>query len=220
MGCRSPRSRFRRPGYGPETGGSSDRCRGSKSLGMTHLPAPALPPRHPRRRPAHRLALALALACGIGPVTPAGADTVLRGTVTFQAMASSKLPGARESAPAYSELVIYVTEKPGGAPLAGRAKRQDMDLAGEKFDPRVLAITVGSKVRFRNKDGVYHSLFSVTTAGRTEVGSIAPGAKREARFDRVGVNNLFCTLHPAAAGFIVVCPNWFHTGTNAAGEYT
>src|SRR5262249_18559853 len=104
-------------------------------------------------------------------------------------------------------------------PLAGRAKRQDMDLAGEKFDPRVLAITVGSKVRFRNKDGVYHSLFSVTTAGRTEVGSIAPGAKREARFDRVGVNNLFCTLHPAAAGFTVVCPNWFHPGTNAGGEY-
>jgi len=167
------------------------------------------------------MALALAVACGVGlAISPAGAGTVLRGKVTFQPMASAKLPASREAAPAYADLVIYVTEKPGGRPLPGRGKREDMDLAGEKFDPRVLAITVGSKVRFRNQDRVYHSLFSVTTAGRTEVGSLAPGAKSEVRFDRAGVNNLFCTLHPAAAGFIVVCPNWFHTGTNAAGEYS
>ena len=33
------------------------------------------------------------------------------------------------------------------------------------------------------------------------------------------MSNLFCQLHPAAAGF-VVGPNWFYTDTNAAGEYT
>src|SRR5262249_44145008 len=101
--------------------------------------------------------------------SPARAGTVLRGKVTFQAMASAKPLGARETAPAYADLVIYVTEKPGERPLAGRAKRQDVDLTGERFEPRVLAITVGSKVRFRNKDGIYHSLFSLTPAGRTDI---------------------------------------------------
>jgi len=164
--------------------------------------------------------LALAVACGVGlTISPAGAGTVLRGKVTFPAMASAKLPSAREAAPDYSDLVIYVSQKPGEKPLSGRAKDQDLDLTDLRFEPRVLAITVGSKVRFRNQDHVYHSIFSVASGGRTEVGSLAPGAKAEVAFDHAGVNNLFCTLHPAAAGFIVVCPNWFHTGTNAAGEY-
>lgn len=160
------------------------------------------------------------MACGVAlAVASAGAGTVLRGKVTLPATVPARNPGGG-GAPDYADLVIYVTEKPGGTPLAGRASRKDVNLAGDRFEPRVLAVTLGSKVRFRNRDRVYHSLFSMTSGGRTEVGSLAPGARREIRFERTGVNNLFCQLHPAAAGFVVVCPNWFHTGTNAAGEYT
>jgi plastocyanin len=188
---------------------------------MTHFPAPAPPFGHPRlRRPGPTLCLALAVACGVGlAVAPAGAGTVLRGKVTLPATVPAR-NAKGGGAPDHGELVVYVTEKPGGTALAGRAKRQDVNLAGDRFEPRVLVVNVGSKVRFKNQDRVYHSLFSLTPAGRTEVGSLAPGEKREVRFDRVGVNNLFCQLHPGAAGFVVVCPNWFHTGINAAGEYT
>src|SRR5262245_49034411 len=112
---------------------------------MTRLPAPTPPcGRSRRRHPVPRMVVALAVVCGVGlAVSPAPADTVLRGKVTFQPMASAGLPGARETAPSYSDLVIYVTEKPGERPLAGRPKRMDVKLTGDQFEPRVLAINVG-----------------------------------------------------------------------------
>lgn len=209
------------PGPPPQTDGSSSWGVGSKSLGMIDLPAPAPPVGRPRLNcPGPRLTLALVVACGVGlAIPPVDAGTVLRGKVTLPTTVPARKSASR-GAPGYADLVIYVTEKSGGTPLAGRAKRKDVDLTGDQFEPRVLAVTLGSKVRFRNKDRVYHTLFSLTSSGRTDVGSLAPGAKREVRFDRAGVSNLFCQLHPAAAGFVVVCPNWFYTGTDAGGEYT
>jgi len=117
--------------------------------------------------------------------------------------------------------VIYVTEKPGsGKPqLAGRPVHGKVDLAGEGFSPWVLVVTVRSKVEFRNPGHVYHSLFSVSPAGRSDLGSLAPGEDRETRFDQPGVYNLFCQLHPSAAGFVIVCPNWFNTRPAASGDY-
>ncbi len=176
------------------------------------------------RSPIQRFTLVTAVACGfgLGGAMPAVAGTVLRGKVTLPAtVPANSTDGFKGSpAPTYPDVVVYVTEKPGGTRLAGRGVRKDIDLDGDRFQPAIMAITVQSKVRFRNRDHVYHSLFSVTPAGRTELGSLAPGARREVRFDRTGVSNLFCLLHPASAGFVMVCPNWFYTRPNAAGEYT
>ena len=194
---------------------------------MTHLPAP-----HPlpdalagTRRRAPRLVLASAVAFGLGlaQVTPGVAGTVLRGRVTVPATlpaGTGALSGTRTSV-SPADVVVYVTEKPGhGKPhLPGRGMRADVELKGDQFIPPVLAVTVGSKLRFQNRDRVYHSPFRVSPAGRFELGSLAPGQRREVRLDRPGVSNLFCQLHPASAGFVIVCPNWFHTRPSATGDY-
>ena len=119
------------------------------------------------------------------------------------------------------DTVIYVTETPGenGRKLSGRASRQDVQLEGDRFTPRVLPVVVGSKVRFHNNDSVYHSVFSVSPGGWFDLGNLAPGKKQETRFKSPGVINLFCEFHPAAAGFVIVCPNWFFTRADAAGAY-
>ena len=194
---------------------------------MTHLPAPHPPrgaPRRARRRARH-LALATAVAIGLGLAqpSPSVAGTVLRGTVTLPATVPAgtrEVPRSR-AALNPADVVVYVTEKPAtGKPrLPGRGKRADVDLKGDQFDPQVTAVTVGSKLRFRNADRVFHSPFGVSPAGRVEFGSLAPGARVEVRFDHPGINNLFCQLHPGSAGFVIVCPNWFHTRPSAAGDY-
>src|SRR5262245_65598576 len=114
---------------------------------MTHHPALPSPSGHPRcRRPVARLACVAAVVCGVAllGVLPASAGTALHGKVTFQAMASAKPPEGRDAAPAYSDLVVYVTEKPGGAPLAGRATRRDITLNDDRFGPREHAIYWGA----------------------------------------------------------------------------
>ncbi|MGH7729818.1 MAG: hypothetical protein ACRENJ_01040 [Candidatus Eiseniibacteriota bacterium] len=119
------------------------------------------------------------------------------------------------------DAVVYVTVAPGekARKLSGRARRGAIGLEGDQFAPRVLAVMAGSKVRFLNRGRVYHSVFSVSPAGRFDLGNLAPGEKRETKFESPGIVNLFCELHPAAAGFVVVRPDWYFTRAEASGEY-
>jgi len=169
------------------------------------------------------LAATLASGLALADVRPCLAGSVVRGRVHLPTTAQAKTAdGAkvRETLDPH-DAVVYVTVAPGAdaRKLSGRANRKDIHLEGDRFTPRVLPLMMGSKVRFRNRDRVYHSVFSVSPAGRFELGNLAPGGKREARFESPGVINLFCELHPAAAGFVVVCPNWFFTRAGASGEY-
>ena len=191
---------------------------------MTHLrlhtPAPRRGVRV--RATAARIALICAVAFGIVPMaTPCLAGTVVKGRVQVPAAVVAKNGQARELREALSatEAIVYVTEVPGSTRLPGRGKKRDVELRGDRFEPRAIDITVESTVRFRNRDTIFHSILSVDSSGRSELGNMAPGDKRQARFDRAGVVNLFCQLHPGAEGYVIVCPNWFHTRASSSGEY-
>lgn len=171
------------------------------------------------------MVFAAALASGLvlADARPCLAGSVVHGRVHLPTTARAKnANGARirEMLDPHDALV-YVTEAPGEGPrkLGGRASREEIQLEGDRFSPRVLPVVVGSKVRFRNNDRVYHSVFSVSPGGWFDLGNLAPGGKRETRFKSPGIINLFCELHPAAAGFVVVCPNWFFARAGATGEY-
>jgi plastocyanin len=153
--------------------------------------------------------------------TPCRAGTVVKGRVLMPLMAVSKTAngGAARETLSPTDVVIYVTEVPGSTRLAGRGKKHDIELRNERFHPHALDVTVKSTVRFKNGDRIFHTLMSVAASGRSELGSIAPGKKSEVRLDEAGVVNLFCQLHPGAEGFVIVCPNWFHTRATASGEY-
>lgn len=176
------------------------------------------------RASARRLALATTVACGLGSlaVSSSFAGTVLKGRVALPVGAAARATqvGKFREALSPADVVVFVTTMPGTRDkLAGRGEHRDIVLSGDRFEPRVSAVTTRSRVRFRNRDRVFHNVFSVSPAGRFELGSLAPGKDRETRFDHPGVINLFCQLHPAAAGFVVVCPNWFHTRPKPTGEY-
>lgn len=171
------------------------------------------------------LALAAALASGLAlaDVRPCLAGSVVRGRVHLMPSAQAMTSEGATVLEALDarDVVIYVTEAPGAGvgKLGGRAGRKDIWLDEDGFAPRVLPVMANSRVRFRNRDRVYHNVFSVSPSGRFDLGNLAPGKKRETRFASPGVVNLFCELHPAAAGFVVVCPNWYFTRAQASGEY-
>jgi plastocyanin len=193
---------------------------------MKHFSAFPVPPERPRAalRRAHSLAIAAALACGVAlaDALPAVAGTVVRGQLRMPPTALAKHADGRSGAETLDprDAVVYVTvAADAGVRLAGRAGRKEIELRGDRFQPRVLPVMAGSRVRFRNRDRVYHKLFGVSPAGRFGLGDLAPGKSRERRFEAVGVANLFCELHPAAAGFVLVCPNWYFTRADASGAY-
>jgi plastocyanin len=186
------------------------------------IPPPARPAA--RRRWAAPLILVAAL-CGlvVTDVRPSFGGTVVRGRLVLPTTARAKSTTGRPVREVIDALdaVIYVTVAPGENPrkLNGRARGREIELQGDRFLPRVLPVMAGSKVRFRNGDRVYHRVFSVSPTGRFDLGNLGPGQKGEHRFESPGFVHLFCELHPAAAGFIVVRPDWFFAMAGPGGEY-
>jgi plastocyanin len=89
----------------------------------------------------------------------------------------------------------------------------------KQFRPRVAAVSVGAKVEVQNLDRVYHNTFSVSPAKRFDLGKYPPGRIDTVSFDRPGVVNLHCDIHPDMLGFVVVTPNHAFTRPDSLGHY-
>jgi len=87
------------------------------------------------------------------------------------------------------------------------------------FIPRVLPITAGSSIRFENEDRVYHNAFSVSAAKRFDLGKHPPGRVDTVTFERTGVVNLHCEIHPEMVGYVVVVPNHAFTRPDSLGAF-
>jgi len=91
--------------------------------------------------------------------------------------------------------------------------------SGHAFTPRVLTVAAGSQVEFRNLDRVYHNAFSVSSARRFDLGKYPPGRADTVLFQRPGVVNLHCDIHPDELGFIVVTPNHAVARPDSLGDF-
>lgn len=85
-----------------------------------------------------------------------------------------------------------------GAPAASGTA---VDIAGFKFGPAELDISVGDTVTWTNSDAQAHT---ATASGTFDTGSIAPGASATATFDTAGTFAYICSFHPFMKGTIVV----------------
>lgn len=113
--------------------------------------------------------------------------------------------GLGEKKPAApSPAVVYLE----GAP-ASRAsgKSEEIVQQGLEFHPRVLAVQVGTTVRFPNGDDLYHNVFSYSPARRFDLGRYPKGESKEVVFDQKGRVDVFCELHEHMRAFILVIDN-------------
>lgn len=102
---------------------------------------------------------------------------------------------------------------PAAAPL-------EMVTRKKQFEPRVLAITTGSRVRFPNLDPILHNVFSVTSDHAFDLGLYQKGPGKEKRFDQPGVVRVFCNVHHAMVGYVVVLDTPFRVHPDALGNFT
>jgi len=81
----------------------------------------------------------------------------------------------------------------GGAVRADNPRSHD---GRHKFSDVFLALKPGDEVTFANRDGVIHKVMSVSPEYRLEVGELQPGADKSLVFNRKGVVDLSCSMHP------------------------
>jgi len=75
-------------------------------------------------------------------------------------------------------------------------------IQGMAFSPATLTITVGTTVKWTNKDAVSHTVTSDT--GAFDSGNIANGSTFSFMFMTAGTYNYHCTIHPSMVAKIVV----------------
>jgi plastocyanin len=139
--------------------------------------------------------------------TTVGAD-VLSGTVTTRVR-----PGATAAA-----AVVYAEPLEGAAPVRPAAPVA-IEQRDKIFVPRVLAVPVGTTVRFPNSDGIFHNVFSLSPGNAFDLGLYRSGASKSRTLATPGTVRVFCNIHPQMTAVVVAAPTPWVTVTASGGAF-
>ncbi len=95
-----------------------------------------------------------------------------------------------------------------------------LDQINRVFVPHVMAILVGSTVRFANSDSLDHNIFSPSKTKPFNIGTWGYGGVRDITFKETGVVSLLCNIHREMSAFIVVLQNPYFSLTDPDGKYS
>jgi len=153
--------------------------------------------------------------------SPCASGGVIRGKLRLPPASAAIGPTSAAIQGGPEDAVVYIEGLPEKVErkLSRKVDRPKIVLAGHRFTPRVLPVAMGTTVRFQNQDRVYHNTFSVSPTRRFDLGKYAPGRSKRVTFDRVGVVNLYCDIHPTMAGFVVVLPHRVFTQPGRSGDF-
>jgi len=83
----------------------------------------------------------------------------------------------------------------------------------------VTVVRVGTRIDFPNEDDVFHNLFSLSDAGRFNLGRYPPGESRSIVFSETGVIRMFCDIHSDMEGTILVLDTPYFTRPDSEGKF-
>jgi plastocyanin len=126
---------------------------------------------------------------------------------------------------------VKIDGKEGGAyglitlePASGKwkprtPKKHVMEQRGREFNPRIMAISVGSSVAFPNFDNVFHNVFSTSPQAAFDLGIYKAGEAREFKFEKEGIIRLGCNLHANMSAYLVVVSQPAYVITDDKGAF-
>ncbi len=74
------------------------------------------------------------------------------------------------------------------------------------FKPASLKVKVGDTVDFLNEDDFFHNVFSLSDIKSFDLGSYPKGQGRKVTFDKPGIVEVECSIHPEMQMKIEVTP--------------
>lgn len=139
-----------------------------------------------------------------------GGGAELSGTVTLL------LPPKVEIDPGGAVVFIPGVRLPGApsASTTGSVTSRD-----KRFDPRILAVSSGTRVKFPNVDSIYHNAFSLSPGNKFDMGLYRKGASRDFVLKNPGIVRVYCNIHPDMAASVVVVDGNAFAIVQADGSY-
>lgn len=115
------------------------------------------------------------------------------------------------------DVIVYLV----GPTDASGPKQTSIEQKNRTFVPDLVAVTVGDTVVFPNRDSNLHNVFSPKP--KFDLGTLkkGEGTDKPQKFDKQGVVDVYCNIHPEMAATILVLPNRHYTRTaNGTFELT
>jgi plastocyanin len=91
---------------------------------------------------------------------------------------------------------------------------------GSTFRPALLAVVKGTQVDMTNDDWVAHNVFSKSEAKPFDLGLYAQDTQKLVTFDKPGVVQVFCSIHPRMNAVVVVLQNPFFAKPGRDGRFS
>jgi plastocyanin len=96
----------------------------------------------------------------------------------------------------------------------------DIVMRRKEFVPHVVALTVGSSVRFPNSDPILHNVFSVSGGNAFDLGLYPQGPGKTATFSQAGLVRVFCNVHHDMVAYVVVLDTPWYAAPGPDGAFT
>ena len=107
-----------------------------------------------------------------------------------------------------------------GVAASGReAPKAVLDQRNLAFNPRVLAVRVGTTVEFPNRDRVFHNVFSFHEGKRFDLGMYPVGTVKHVTFGQKGLSRIFCNIHPNMAAYIMAVDSEYFAVSDPSGRF-
>jgi plastocyanin len=94
-----------------------------------------------------------------------------------------------------------------------------LDQKNLAFSPRVLAVQVGTVVKFPNGDRVFHNVFSFHDGQKFDLGVYPVGAVKRVPFDTPGLSRIFCNIHPQMTAYVMAVETPYFAVSDASGRF-
>ncbi len=115
-----------------------------------------------------------------------------------------------------ARVVVYL-ESPGLK--SGEPTTATLTQKNRRFDPEIVVVPTGSTVSFPNDDPIFHNVFSLSKAKQFDLGYYPAGQTRSVKFEKPGIVQVYCHLHPDMSAAIVVLSTPFWMRPEKGGEF-
>jgi plastocyanin len=140
------------------------------------------------------------------------ATTIVRGHVTVS--------GGLFDRPDVGKTVIFIASDPVLDKIADPTTQAIVAQHDKRFEPDFTVVSRGTVVEFPNWDHFYHNVFSRSAAAPAfDLERYGFGQSKIRTFDKVGVVQLFCNIHPQMRAIIYVTPNRFFVRPDSNGDF-
>jgi hypothetical protein len=79
---------------------------------------------------------------------------------------------------------------------------------------------VGTRVDFKNEDGIFHNVFSLSKPNDFDAGLYKGGQSYSQTFGAAGAVQILCNIHASMIGYVVVVDTPYYGQTDASGVFS